>query len=66
LGNTIQWEYGIDVPAYIGVDVNCSDCNKQIDPMISDEPVVCFLVGERMEYTCEDCSEGRQQVEQED
>jgi len=41
--------------------VNCSDCNKQIDPMISNEPVVCFLVGEEMEYTCEDCSDIREQ-----
>jgi DNA-directed RNA polymerase subunit RPC12/RpoP len=40
--------------------VNCSDCNKQIDPYDEyDEPVMCFLIGERMEYTCEDCSEDR-------
>jgi uncharacterized UBP type Zn finger protein len=37
-----------------------------MDPMISDEPVVCFLVGERMEYTCEDCSEKRRGIKDED
>jgi hypothetical protein len=43
--------------------MNCFDCNKQMD--LYYEFVVCYLVGDKMEYICEVCSEVRQQeVEQ--
>ena len=39
--------------------MNCHDCNKQMD--LYYEFVVCHHVKDKMEYTCEDCSEARRE-----
>lgn len=39
--------------------MRCFDCKRKMD--LYDEPAMCFLVGDKMEYTCKGCSDIREE-----